>query len=420
MYKMKDYMYKINSFFDKYWKISLSVVVLFQLLILVCLFYNFGIQYAFDTSSYVYPAKTLLDKGIMLDENNNPILFRTPGYPLIISLFYLIFGENFVPLIILQILMSVLITMMIFYIVSTYINKAAGIVACILYLSDSAEYNYVTCILTDLPFSFLVTLSLFLLIRYIKNKRKYNYILACVVINFAMLVRPNIMYFNMLLAVVLVVFAILKKVNWKKVVIYVSMFVVVYGGWSTRNMYYYGEMMFTSIRDESTFQFYAPLMYQKEHNCSSKEAYDYMNNMLYSKYPDVDSMSEIERVKAYNDIGTTYIKGHFKYYIYMNVEGLIKEMFSPGVNESLQLSGIVRYIIKLFVGGTLVITYLIYATGFFVNIKKWKWLDWLILILTMYFMASTAVLGYSRFRLAFYPICIVGAFLSWRQQIDKL
>lgn len=416
MERISKYIKKINLFFDRYWKISLSILIIIQITINIWLLWRYGIGIGGDTASYVTPAKTFLSQGIMLENDIDPILFRTPGYPLIISLFYGIFGENNMPIVIIQMIMTVVITIMIFYMVSLYINKSAGILACVLYLSDFAEYNYTARILTDLPFSFLVTLALFLLIKYVNKNKLYNYILACLVINFAMMVRPNIMYFNMLLAIVLAILAIIRKLNWKKAVIYIVLFVIFYGGWSARNMYYYGEPIFTSIRDESTYAFYAPLMYQKEYKCSAEEASVYFRSLLDDKYPDYSEMSRLQQVEAKKDIGTTYIKEHFNYYIYINAIGLSKELFSPdGANiDMLPVSTLVKYMIKLYVGGTLILTYLIYGLGFIVNVKKWRWIDWLILILTVYFMASTAVLGYSRFRLAFYPICVVGAFINWR------
>lgn len=419
MDKVSKYINKINVFFDRYWKISLSILIIIQITINIWLLCRYGIDMGGDTGSYINPAKSFLNQGIMLNGNGNgiPILFRTPGYPLIISIFYKLFGENNLPIIILQIIMSVMIIIMIYYMVSIYINRATGILACVLYLSDFPEHVYTVRILTDLPFSFFVTLALFLLVKYVNKKKMYNYILACIVINYAMLVRPNIMYFNMILAIVLAALAIIRKINWKKAVIYIVLFVMSYGGWSARNMYYYGAPMFTSIRDESTYAFYAPLMYQKEYKCSEEEALKYFESLLDDKYPDYNGMSRIQQVKAANDVGTTYIREHFKYYLYINIIGLFKEMFGPnGENiDLLPVSSIVKLLIKLCVSGTLILTYLIYGLGFFVNVKRWQWIDWLILILTVYFMASTAVLGYNRFRMAFYPICVVGAFISWRK-----
>lgn len=59
--------------------------------------------------------------------------------------------------------------------------------------------------------------------------------------------------------------------------------------------------------------------------------------------------------------------------------------------------------------------YGVYAVGFLKNLPALSGLDWLIFLSNVYLMASTAVVGYSRFRMAFYAPCLIGAFLCWRK-----
>ena len=400
--------------FEKHWKIYLVLLLAIQAFLLALNYASIGIDTGGDTASYVEPALEFLKTGRMQYGNGEPILFRTPGYPFFLAVIYAIFGENNIPVVILQCLMTVAIPYMLFRIVSNHAGHKAGLLAAILYILDITPYSLAVAVLTDLPFAFLLVLTLFFMDKYFCGKSIGYAYAGIILLNISMLVRPGNMYLNMILLAILLLAAILRKQPWKLFVCFALAFLVSFGGWSLRNSHYFGRAIFSSVRQESEYVFYAPCLYMQETGDTDEAARAYLKEKLDEKYPDFDSMDRMEQVDAYNDIGTAYIKQHVPGYIKMNLRGLANEMLGPNQYRIRQLpigiSG--QNIIIILEMAILGIVYLLYLLNFFRNLKRWSAIDWVLLLMTLYFMVSTAVLGYSRFRMPFYPLCIIGALVS--------
>ena len=135
-----------------------------------------------------------------------------------------------------------------------------------------------------------------------------------------------------------------------------------------------------------------------------------------AKYPNFDQLSRLEQVRAERDIGGNYIRQHIGAYIRLNIYGLFNELLGPNLTTIRRLGVpiVIQYFIAAFVMTMLATSYFLYAVGFIRHIRSLNWLDWVIFLTVVYLMASTAVLGYSRYRLAFYTICLVGTFSCWR------
>lgn len=416
--KAKAYIVRATDYVNFHWRTFLFALMVLQACGLVCTLAVNGVMMDGDTPGYVMPALSFMHGGKMLDSTGNPILFRTPGYPFMLALIYSCTGVNSYAVVIIQMLMTMGITLMIFSVVSNFTNRATGLLASLFYVMDYVIYESACTLLTDTPFSFFVAFSAYLLVRYLKSD-KMRYLLLCYVsLNVAMLIRPNIMYLNMLLFIGLLILTLIKKNAWRKTVAFFLLFIAAFGGWSMRNALNYGKPVYTTIRDDSTFMWYAPLLYAQEEKCSTEEASEYFLNAMLDKYPDYATMEPLEKTAARKDIGGGYIKSHLTGYIKMNINGLFAEMFGPRREsiKQLPIPEFLKIVFMLAVSGMLFLANLIYAVGFIVNIKRLTWLDWLLLLSTLYFMASTAVLGYSRYRLAYYPICLMGAFMCWRSK----
>lgn len=409
---------KAEGYLERHWKIFLSAIFVLQILMITISFSVYGVIVAPDTDGYVAPALSFLRSGKMLDRGGYPILFRTPGYPLLLALIYGCCGQNDVAVVILQEIMILAVTWMIFSGVSQLANHAAGILASWFYIMDFVIYPNASSILTDTPFAFFVVLGAYALLRYLKTQKMGYLILCYASVNIALLIRPTIMYLSMLLFFGLLLLSLLKKISWKKTLPYLFIFLAVYGGWSLRNAACYGQPVYTSIRDDSTFLFYAPLLYAQEEGCSPETANEVFKKEMTNKYPDFENMDRLSQTAAYKDVGMAYIKKHIPGYIKMNFIGLFKELLGPGTSyiDPLPIPGLLRVALKAVASGMPALCYLLYAVGFLTNIRKQTWLDWLLLFSTLYFIASTAVLGYSRYRIAFYPFCVMGAFSCWRSR----
>lgn len=349
---------------------------------------------------------------------------KDAGLSAFLAIIYKLSNNSNACVLFIQALMLILNSLMIFYTVKSLTkNNALGIFAALFYALDLAIYSHSLKILTDVPFSFLITLSIFLFTKYFISNKKLYAVLSIFTINYALLVRPAVMYLNIIIAAVLLIMIIFRKIDWKLPCLYLIVFTALFGGWLARNNYYhhvpFGEELYTPLRSNDFYVLYAPLTYEMAGGTqyNGEETKEYFKNLLYAKYPAFDNLSKVEQVLARKDIGQSYIMQNKIAFIKLYFWGLTKELIAPDFDTIyiLPVPFIFQKILLFFSAGGLLLCYLIYAFGFLSSVKKLNYLDWIIFLSTCYLMASTAVIGYSRFRIAFYPLCVIGAFSCWKK-----
>lgn len=413
---MKD---KLIEAGEKYYRWIMLAIIGIQAFLLVATLVRFGVGVAYsDAPSYIEPAENLLRTGILMNADGSPILFRTPGYCVFLAVVYFFTNHSNVAVVLLQFLMVLATNYMIYYMVSKISGKKIlGCAASLFYICDAAVYNNAVYILTDTVMPFLLMLSLVLFYNYYKKHKIIWFFWCAVVLNYAMMVRPQLMYYNMILVGVCLVLALLRKLGWRECVIYIAIFALVYGGWSFRNYKWYGEAIFSSVALENSYNCYIPLVYALDEGVSEADGTAYFKALLYEEYPDFDEMPKIEQIHAKEGIAKSYLGSHFGAFLKLNIMGLFNEMRDPcsAIMKKWNLPQFIFVILWCFVSGMLILSYCIYAVGFLKTFNRQTWFDWLILLTVMYLMASTAVIGFSRFRLAFYPLCLVGTFTCYKK-----
>ncbi len=406
---------------ESHHRLLLVILMAVQCLGLAAAFFFFGPTVFPDSPSYMEPARSFLENGVMADADGQPTLFRTPGYLLLLAAVYGLGGGNGA-VVLLQMLMCAAMGLMIYSVIRDISGKAClGLGGLLLWVLHIENYNYALSILTEIPFAFFCVLGLFFLCRFWQRGR-YRDVTACLVsLNCGLLIRPQLMYYSMIVAVLLLGASVLRKVSWKITLPYVCLFLVCFGGWCLRNQYRFGDPQYTFIRHKDYFEYYAPNVYREVEKVSLEESKRYFRELLEETAPDYDRLSSVvDQLYVLSDIGKTYVKQHFGAFIVVNIKGLLQEMFAPGVSyiERFGLPPWLAWCCCGFFAFLLAVTYGIYAVGFLRNWSALTRLDWLIFLTNVYLMASTAVVGYSRFRMAFYAPCLMGAFLCWRR-FDK-
>lgn len=395
-------------------KLKLGFIILIQLFVHICVksWHYFATG---DTNSYIYPALNFVSQGIFCSNDGSPILFRTPGYPLFLAIVYYLGGTNTV-ILGLQVLMCLLNSVMIYKIVSSISSERWGILATVFYVLDFAQYTLAAEIMSDILFSFLMVLSMFVFRVYMEKQKIWYLVILFVLMNYAMLVRPGVMYLLMMIGAGILIACILRKVNWKIGIIYMLVFAMFYGGWTLRNYHYYGEPVFTTVREGTNVTACTRLMMAQ--GLSSDDADALFSQKVEKKCATLDTCTQFERHSVENEVAKEYFKENFGTYILTNIKGLFNELVGPGLKgiREIPIPSIFHYLIAGVVSCSLLILYEIYLSGFCKNIKKLKAYEWGLIIICLYFMASTAIFGYSRYRLSFYPFCIVGACIIWRKR----
>lgn len=163
------------------------------------------------------------------------------------------------------------------------------------------------------------------------------------------------------------------------------------------------------------------MVYEQEANVSNEEARAMMKVKLYEEFHNYEELPATEQYHATKSVSVKYITKHIPTFVGMLIKGLFTEMVAPNLTGiyGLPVPRLLQYLIVCAKAGLLLLSYLIYAVGFLRSLFYQKWLDWLILLSVMYLMASTAPLGYSRFRIVFYLLCLIGTFTCWKGEHIK-
>ena len=193
-----------------------------------------------DSADYINNATNLVDHGQYRNVLDSPksVAGRLPGYPLIISLLYIISGKNidltYQLIIYIQIIVDVLSTFLFYKLASIATkNKRIGLIAMMLYAFYPFVIVWVPVLATELFSLFFMLLGLLLLAR---NKSKWEQLLAGAVLAFCVYLRPQNLALFFFFVLVYFIFNIK---NIKRIVIPVMMmvlgFTLVYSPWVIRN-----------------------------------------------------------------------------------------------------------------------------------------------------------------------------------------
>ena len=147
----------------------------------------------------------------------------------------------------------------------------------------------------------------------------------------------------------------------------------------------------------------------------AREAFDEEFEMLHSA-EELEGLSQSQVRKLKAEVGNKYVKEHFAEYLMQNVKGLFNEMLGTNRSflESAVGNGILVRIIELCYLAYLCLVYGAYILGWMFNFKKAGHVDIFILTVSGYCAAASASLGYARFRVAFFGLILIGAFVLWK------
>jgi 4-amino-4-deoxy-L-arabinose transferase-like glycosyltransferase len=416
MTKCKKLLMNVRDALERRWKALLLILLLLQAAFsVVCLIAYGGNIVSNDTPDYTVPALSFIGTGKFIDQSGDPMLFRTPGAPFILAVIYFFGGSN-TAVSVVQLLLALSASALIFMTIKM-ITKTnwAGIVGVIFYTFDYLHYYYCVNIGADNFFTYMLVAAAFFLAKWMTGGKKWRwFFLAALMVQFAVLTKPTLLYYVLLLPVLLVILVIARKINWRALAVYLAVFAVCFCGWCARNYCYSGYFMVSNVRYTQFYNYDGPDLMAQIENIPIPEAEDRFSQMLEEEFGDTSGMSVMQLDECKKVVGNGYVFSHLGEYLKMNVKGLFLLMLGPGTSPLRDVisSGAVLGIFYVFNSGILVVLYLIYAVSFLRRLKKVTGYEWLLFLTSCYLIAATSSLGYSRFRLAFYPLVVIGAMLS--------
>ena len=241
----------------KLFMIILAAAILFKLSIFV-----FGVMHVpesifdSDSESYLLTAKTIHTQGVFGVQDANGIIkyevFRTPGYPIFLSIINNAMKIPFTGVILIQLLLTV-IAGLITYRIATEIDCRIGILSMAIVLFDPPTSVYSLKIMTEALYVFLLFLFFYIYIRYLKKGGMISLILSALALVAATYVRPISYFLGVGVAIFMVYANILR--NYKKTLIHTVVFLVIIysflGIWQVRNYQRVGTSSFAVVGDSN-------------------------------------------------------------------------------------------------------------------------------------------------------------------------
>jgi hypothetical protein len=275
--------------------------------------------------------------------------------------------------------------------------------------------TYVGMVMTETVFWISLLTALYFWARYMHSGRSSlrDVFGFAVMMNWAVLVRPVILYFNILLIFGLLLCAVLKRFNWKHLLAYTAITACVIGGWFARNYALSGEIVFSTVEDYNKLIWSGGYVYNYI-NGNKLDAIEKSQESMVSlvwNYVDEDTfyndMNEAQRMKVYAQAGSDYLKEHRKEYIIVNIKGLFTTYFGAYKQFWNELWGTNTVAFNMCVWLYRLLLLAEYVSLAYSLIKNWKklaFIDTSIIVVILYLTLASMPCGSSRFRV---PITIL-------------
>ena len=280
--------------------LSLLFIISFLVRIIVFLFFIRPGEYYKqpDSNDYHHAAMSIsFGRGMHRLDNNRPMFWRTPGYPLYLSWFYRFFGikkfafsENSpaqIASIVVQIILSSLIPILVFFL-ALLLTKSlaiAWITAWIIALH--LGFILVSCYLLTEALGMIFIIPFFICFYKIfdlATNWKKNIIFAAIFLGLHTWIRPMGQFLSVASVIIILLF---DSVNWKirikKALLFLFIFFSIIAPWFIRNYNLTGKIFFCPMFGLYLNTFNAPKIIRETKGLPLKKAIDYQYGLANKK-----------------------------------------------------------------------------------------------------------------------------------------
>jgi 4-amino-4-deoxy-L-arabinose transferase-like glycosyltransferase len=309
--------------------ILISALLLRLATILFAYSFNPDQIYSNDSPSYLAPALSLLEEGGFHEKTgtDTPMYVRTPGYPLFITIAFLLFDRSVWGILLLQAFIGVA-TILVTYWLCRYLwNEKVALIASVLMAIGPLQVVSCAKILTECLHGFVLIIFALVSVRLLSrtNSPLYLWFLAGLMLALSTLVRPITYYFLLLF---------LPFLAWRfrgsglslrplvaRFLILLLPIVVLIGGWSYRNWMEVGSWRFSGIEGVNMY-FYRGAGVIAELTDRSPED---VRKQLRAEAGEPLNESQGSFYDRLYGKGVSLIKDHPKEVFVITVKGLISE-----------------------------------------------------------------------------------------------
>ncbi len=270
--------------------VLLIALLLRLLLFSAILMFNTGGFIQADSHEYLNIAENLVTKAAFSQSVDEPLIpdgRRTPVYPLFIALFRLA-GFNLAAIIFIKLILSVFNCFLAFRITHWLTESyKSSIFACLIVAIDIPTIVYANIILTETLFTSLFLLSIFFLIRYLKDdgEKVLILILSGIFLGLSILCRPISLFFPVVMVALLLLF---QSRNFKLFLIKIPLFllaiIIPLSPWLLRNQVVFGSPMLSTISSTNMLHYRAAGVYAAKEKVSFTEAQRELKELAESTF----------------------------------------------------------------------------------------------------------------------------------------
>lgn len=205
-----------------------------------------------DADCYRIIAGNIAEYHAYLGIDGKPDVFWPPGYPLFISVIYMLFGiDNLAAVRITQAILSALMVFPVYFICARVFAPKVGIIAAIITCIYPGFIGYSGMVLPQLLIAFLITIYVSLIIRPQSNILSDTAL--GLMAGYSVLIRPEFVLFYLLVLAVMAFIAGIKHLSVKRVLLIFVIMCSVISIWSARNYALFGKFIPVSIHSGDTF-----------------------------------------------------------------------------------------------------------------------------------------------------------------------
>lgn len=300
--------------------------------------------YAKDTGSYLQPALELVAQG-SFTTFGAPELFRTPGYPLLLSLGVWL-GQVEIITIGLQILLGCLTTYLVYLLaLELFTDTRIASWSALAFSLEPISIISSNWLLSDTLFTTLLAGALYCLIRFVKTRQTSLLMLAASIFALSVYVRPIGYFLPLALALTLLIWGVVKRE--KQLIAQTFLFAAIAFGiisaWQIRNRVETGYAGFSAAVDYNLYFHQVAALKSRENGVPFYEVMEEMGFYSREKYLSQNPEQQIWTLaQQYEFMRTEGVKATWRdplaaANIYLH--GLVISMFDPGASEYLRLFG---------------------------------------------------------------------------------
>lgn len=404
-----------------------------------------------DTDGYLNLGDNIYRHAFFSSDNIQPDASRTPLYPFFIALFKWI-GLSNAGVIFVQIIISSVTSLFVILITHKLLGDwlpaclAGGIVAI-----DIPSIVLANCLLTEALFTFLITLSAWYLVLYIKHDKTIALLTSGILLGLSVLCRPIAVYFPFAAAILFLLFFKMPKVYvFRRILAYFISCYIFVVPWLVRNQTVFGSPFLSTVQWHNLLTDRAAGVYSVYKGISMAEAEEILvkdSELMFKGDMDKDF---IEFKRFQGKMGMSVILEHPFIYIRNTFASVFNILFKPirstidlqlgfakkgtmltpwGEKDNLslwmkflQMTSRPTIALVLFQFIMLIILWPSFAYGMMIVFaKKEYFVFWLIALIVAYFsIIAGGPVSYARHRVPFLPFLAIGCGIGLAGAYERL